>query len=147
MEINKISGEIIGAAIEVHNHLGPGLLENTYQRCLQHELIKRGLEVQSEVGLPVVYKEQKIDLGYRIDLLVEEAVIVELKTVDKISQLHRSQLFTYLKLSDKKLGLLLNFNSKLLKDGIVRMANSSSACSQSSAIHFYTGYEGLSNER
>ena len=126
VDLNKISGNIIDAAICVHSALGPGLMERAYRLCLFHELSERGVLVRQEVPLPVRYKEALIELGYRIDLLVEECVVVELKAVDLIHPVHKAQLFTYLKLSGKPLGLLLNFNSKLLKHGIVRIINSPS---------------------
>ena len=121
MDINDISGVIVDAALEVHQALGPGLLEEVYKKCLKAELQYRKLKVLSEVGLPVVYKDLSLDLGYRIDLLVEDLVIVELKAVYQLNPVHRAQLYTYLKLSDKPLGLLLNFNTRLMKDGIVRV--------------------------
>jgi GxxExxY protein len=123
MELNEISEKIIGAAIQVHRTLGPGLLESTYEACLKYELEKRGLKIQSQVGLPVIYDGMKIDLGYRLDILVEDAVIIELKAVTTIIPLHEAQLLSYLKLSGKHLGLLINFNVTLLKDGITRRIN------------------------
>jgi GxxExxY protein len=119
-EINRLTEMIIGAAIEVHRHLGPGLLESTYEACLYYELIKLGLRVERQKALPVIYKEVRLDQGYRIDLLVENTVIVELKVVEKISQVHEAQVLSYLKLSGCPAGLLLNFNVKLLKQGIRR---------------------------
>ncbi len=123
MELNKISEKIIGAAIEVHKTLGPGLLENAYEACLKYELEKRDLKVLSQVWLPVIYDGMKIDLGYRLDLLVEDTVIIELKAVNKITPVHEAQLLSYLKLSGKRLGLLINFNVIYLKDGITRRMN------------------------
>lgn len=123
MEINDVSGQIVNAAMKVHSALGPGLLESAYETCLKYELSKRGLQVISQQILPVVYEGIKIDAGYRIDLLVEDAVMVELKAVDKIVSIHEAQLLSYLKLSGKRLGLLNNFNVLYLKDGIKRMAN------------------------
>jgi len=120
---NTLTSEIIAAAIEVHRHLGPGLLESAYEACLLYELHKRGLKAVSQVGLPGIYDEVRIDFGYRIDLLVEDSVILELKTVEKFIPLHEAQLISYLKLSGKKLGLLINFNVTRLKDGIIRRAN------------------------
>jgi len=120
MELNEISEKIIGAAIQVHRTLGPGLLESTYAACLKYELEKQGLKVLSQVGLPVIYDGIKIDLGYRLDLLVEDKVIIELKAVTAVIPLHEAQLLSYLKLSGKHLGLLINFNVILLKDGITR---------------------------
>ncbi|MCD4809609.1 MAG: GxxExxY protein [Methanosarcinales archaeon] len=123
MELNKISEKIIGAAIQVHKTLGPGLLENAYEACLKYELEKQDLKVLSQVGLPVIYDGMKIDLGYRLDLLVEDTVIIELKAVNKITPVHEAQLLSYLKLSGKRLGLLINFNVTYLKDGITRRIN------------------------
>jgi len=123
MNENQISRKIIGAAIEVHRQLGPGLLENTYKHCLFYELIEMDVEVKKEVSLPVIYKEKRLDIGYRLDLLVENEVIVELKTVDAFAPIHMAQLLTYLKLTDRKLGLLINFNTILLKDGVQRVLN------------------------
>ena len=123
MQLNEISEKIIGAAIEVHSVLGPGLLESAYEACLKYEIGKRGLKIRSQVELPVIYDNVKIEVGYRLDLLVEDTVIVELKSVRKIMPIHEAQLLSYLKLSGKPLGLLLNFNVLLLKDGIVRKAN------------------------
>jgi GxxExxY protein len=123
MEINEITGQIVDAAMKVHTALGPGLLESTYEACLMYELSKRGLTVQNQVPLPVHDGEVVIEVGYRIDLLVAESVIVELKSVDEIAPIHKAQLLSYLKLSGKKVGLLINFNVELLKHGITRMAN------------------------
>lgn len=107
--------------MKVHTALGPGLLESAYEACLAHELKKAGLSVQSQVGLPVVYDDVSVELGYRLDLLVEGTVIVELKAVEKITPLHQAQLLSYLKLSGRKLGLLMNFNVVHLRDGIKRV--------------------------
>jgi len=123
MNINMLSGEIIDAAMKVHSVLGPGLLESAYEACLKHELSKRGFEVASQIQLPVQYDGIAIDAGYRIDLLVDNAVVIELKAVEKVAPIHEAQLLTYLKLSGKKLGLLLNFNVLHMKDGIKRIAN------------------------
>jgi len=123
MEENEVSRKIIGAAIEVHDQLGPGLLESSYQHCLLHELRSRGIRVSNEVPLPIVYKGEKLDAGYRLDLLVEDKVIVEIKSAEALAKIHLAQLLTYLKLKDKKLGLLINFNTLLLKDGIRRVVN------------------------
>jgi len=117
---NTITEKIIGCAIEVHKHLGPGLLESAYEECLYYELKNDGLEVKRQVALPLVYKEIKLDAGYRIDLLVDNKVIVEIKSVDAIAEIHKAQLMTYMKLANIKVGLLINFNVTLLKDGIVR---------------------------
>lgn len=121
MEINDITGKILAAAYKVHSALGPGLLESSYQACLKHELQKDGLFVESEKALPLIYEEVKLDCGYRIDILVENQVIVELKTVEQFTDVHLAQVLTYLKLSNKKIGLLLNFNTKNLKHGIKRI--------------------------
>ena len=123
MEVNDLTERIIGSAIKVHSALGPGLLESTYEICLIHELRKGGLNVESQLALPVVYDGVRLDAGYRIDLLVENSVIVELKAVERILPIHEAQLISYLKLSDKKVGLLINFNVKLLRDGIRRLVN------------------------
>ena len=123
MTENEISKIIIGCAIEVHKILGPGLLESAYQECLIYELEEIGLHVRREVDLPIVYKEVSIDHGYRIDILVEEKVVVELKTVDELNDAHKAQTHTYIKLGDYRLGLLINFKVKLLKDGVKRIVN------------------------
>jgi GxxExxY protein len=120
---NALTSKIIAAGIEVHRRLGAGLLESAYEACLVYELRKRGLKALSQVGLPVIYDEVKLDVGYRIDILVEDSVIIELKAVEKVIPLHEAQLISYLKLSGKKVGLLLNFNVTRLKDGITRLAN------------------------
>jgi GxxExxY protein len=119
----EISHAIITAAMRVHTELGPGLLESTYTACLQHELRKAGFRSDAQVGLPVVYDGVKLDLGYRIDLMVENLVIVELKSVDAIAPVHQAQIISYLKLSGRSLGLLINFNVAHLKDGIKRFVN------------------------
>ena len=119
--VNRVSGAIVDAAMNVHSVLGPGLLESAYEACLAHELRSRGLQVATQVGLPVVYEGVRLDLGYRIDLLVENAVIVEIKAVEAIAPIHEAQLLSYLKLSGKRVGLLINFNVLHLKDGIKRM--------------------------
>ena len=121
--INQISGEIVDAAMKVHSALGPGLLESAYEGCLKHELTKRGLKVLSQVTLPVIYDGVKIDVGYRVDLLVEDSVIVELKAVERLTPLNEAQLLSYLKLSGRKLGLLINFNVEHMKYGIKRIVN------------------------
>ena len=124
MNLNFISSQIIQAAITVHKALGPGLLESVYQKCMVIELERMGMRVKSEVELPIFYRDQKItDLGFRIDLLVESMIIVELKSVETVKPVHKKQLLTYLRLSDKQLGLLINFNEVLLKDGISRIIN------------------------
>ena len=120
---NEVSHAIITAAMRVHTELGPGLLESTYAACLQYELAQAGLRSATQVGLPVVYQRVKLELGYRMDLLVEDLVIVEIKSVDAISPVHQAQLLSYLKLSGKSIGLLINFNVVHLKDGIRRFVN------------------------
>ena len=120
MTENEIATKIIGAAIEVHKQLGPGLLESTYESCLVYVLRQMGLEVQQQLALPVLYKEVKLEAGYRIDVLVENKVIIELKSLESLADIHTAQLLTYLKLKDLKLGLLINFNEVLLKNGLKR---------------------------
>ena len=120
LSANAVSRIIVDAAMRVHSTLGPGLPESTYQGCLQHELSKRGCAVQRELGLPVVYDGVRLDFGYRIDLLVNDLVIIEVKSIDPIAPIHEAQLMSYLKLSGKSLGLLINFNVAHLKDGIRR---------------------------
>ncbi|PKP30051.1 MAG: GxxExxY protein [Bacteroidetes bacterium HGW-Bacteroidetes-16] len=120
---NELSTIIIGCAIEVHKQLGPGLLESAYQECLFYELKSAGLKVQKEKLMPIVYKEVKLDHGYRIDLLVEDKVVIEIKTVDSFVDVHTAQVLTYLKLGNYKLGLLLNFQTAILKNGIKRLIN------------------------
>lgn len=123
MNENELSYRIIGAAMELHKTLGPGLLESVYETTLAYDLKELGLDVRIQVPMPVVYKEVKQDVGFRIDLLVNDKVIIEIKSVEKLAPVHFSQTLTYLKLSDKKLALLINFNTKLLKDGIHRIVN------------------------
>ncbi|MBZ5521940.1 MAG: GxxExxY protein [Acidobacteriia bacterium] len=118
--INTVTHGIIGAAMKVHSALGPGLLESAYEACLMHELRKAGFEVKSQVELPVIYDGVHIDLGYRLDLLVNDSVVVELKCVEKISPVHEAQIISYLKLSGKRVGLIINFHVRHLKDGIRR---------------------------
>ena len=119
--INDLTYKIIGCAYKVHSTLGSGLLESTYELCLAQEFILKGLYFERQVGLPVVYHNSKLDAGYRIDLLVENRVILELKSIDQIAPIHKAQLLTYMKLSGKHLGLLINFNVVNLREGIVRM--------------------------
>ena len=121
MTANEVSRHIITAAMKVHSALGPGLLESAYEACLAHELRKIGLRVEIQVGLPVVYDGIKLDLGYRIDMLVNDLVVVELKSVEEISRVHVAQVLSYMKLSKKQLGLTINFNVLRLKDGIKRL--------------------------
>jgi len=120
---NSITEKIIGAAINVHRELGPGLLESAYQECLFFELMNLGLAVEKEKTVPLIYKDVKLDCGYRIDLLVENEIIVELKAVDQLNDLHLAQILTYLKIKNKKIGLLINFNVSQLKDGLKRVIN------------------------
>ena len=116
----ELSKEVIAAAIEVHRALGPGLLESVYEECLGYELLQRGMHCQRQAPLPVRYKYDQLECGYRIDLIVNNVLIVELKSIDSLQGIHEAQLMTYLRLSGKKVGLLINFNVMLLKDGIVR---------------------------
>ncbi|MEJ2725652.1 MAG: GxxExxY protein [Deltaproteobacteria bacterium] len=125
MQLNYISSNVIQAAINVHRELGPGLLESVYKECMVIELPEMGLDVKTEVEVPVIYRGHSINsLGYRLDLLVENRVIVELKSVEQVRDVHKKQLLTYLRLTNKELGLLINFNAALLKDGITRIINS-----------------------
>ena len=123
MTENEISNKILGCAIEVHKQLGPGLLESAYQECLFFELKEQGLKVRKEVPMPITYKDVKLDHGYRIDLLVEEKVVIEIKTVELLNDVHTAQVLTYLKLGGYKHGLLLNFHVSILKNGIKRIIN------------------------
>ncbi|MCB1586191.1 MAG: GxxExxY protein [Xanthomonadales bacterium] len=123
MIYQKLTSQIISCAIEVHKQLGPGLLESAYQECMLYELVKSELKVEKETPVPITYKEIKLNQGYRIDLLVEGIIVVELKSVDKLTDIHKSQLLTYLKLGKFKLGLLINFNVPILKNGIKRLIN------------------------
>ena len=123
MNENDISYKIIGAALEIHSALGPGLLESVYESTLAYDLSNLGLKIETQVPKPLVYKEIKLEVGYRIDMLVEDKVIVEIKSVENLAPVHFAQTLTYLKLSDKKLALLINFNTKYLKEGIHRIVN------------------------
>jgi len=123
METNKITGQIIASAMKIHSAIGPGVLESVYQACLQHELEKAGFKVQSELALPVLYEGLRLQSGYRVDLLIENRIIVELKCVETILPIHKAQLMTYLRLANMPLGLLLNFNVVHLRDGIKRILN------------------------
>ena len=123
MEINIITEKIIGCCIEVHKQLGPGLLESAYEECLAFELQSIGLKIERQKPVPIIYKDIKLDCGYRIDILVENAVIIELKTVEKINPVHEAQILTYLNFANKKIGLLINFNVKLLINGLKRYVN------------------------
>jgi len=123
MTENEISEKIIGCAIEVHKSLGPGLLESAYLECLNYELQKSGLKVEKQKSLPLIYKEVKLDAGYRLDLIVENKVIIEIKSVEALNDIHTAQVLTYLKLSGCKLGLLINFNVLRVVDGLKRLVN------------------------
>jgi GxxExxY protein len=120
---NQISFDIRGAAFKVHSELGPGLLESVYETALTYELREKGYNVKNQLGVPMVYANIKMEVGFRLDILVNDLVIVEVKSVESLTDVHHKQLLTYLKLSDKKLGLLINFNSSSLKDSIVRIVN------------------------
>jgi len=120
MDINDITGKIIGCAIEVHKSLGPGLLESAYEECLAYELEQMGLKIERQVPVPVVYKDVKLNCGYRIDILVENCVIIELKSVDVLAPIHDAQILTYMKFAHKNTGLLINFNVTVLKNGVKR---------------------------
>jgi len=123
LRVNRVSGAVVDSAMRVHSLLGPGLLESAYDACLAHELRKRDFRVDTQVGLPVVYDREKLDLGYRIDLIVDGLVIVEVKCVDAIHPVHEAQLLSYLRVSGKNVGLLINFHVARLKDGIKRMVD------------------------
>ncbi len=120
MKFEQITKEIIGAAIEVHKALGSGLLESAYEECLAYELIQKGLKVERQKPVPIIYKEIKLDYGYRIDLLVEDSVIIELKSIEAFAPIHEAQILTYMKFAEKKVGLLINFNVTVLKNGLKR---------------------------
>jgi GxxExxY protein len=120
---NDISYDIRAAAFKVHTELGPGLLESVYETALTYELKQKGYDVKTQIGVPMVYADIKMDVGFRLDILVNDLVIIEIKSVESLTDVHHKQLLTYLKLSNKKLGLLINFNSGSLKDSIVRIAN------------------------
>ena len=123
MDIEEIATKIVTAAIKVHSVLGPGLLESSYQKCMEYELKAGGLRVECEAALPIIYGNVRIEAGYRIDMIVENAVIIENKTVEKIMPIHEAQLLTYLKMTDCKIGFILNWNVTRMKDGIKRMVN------------------------
>ena len=123
LHVNEITGTVVNSAMKVHSLLGPGLLESAYQACLAHELRMRGLEVVGQVPLPVVYEGQKLEAGYRIDLVVESRVVVEVKSVESIHPIHEAQLLSYMRLSGIPVGLLINFNVLHLRDGIKRMVD------------------------
>jgi len=123
MHENELSEKIIGAAIKVHKNLGPGLLESAYEECLYYELEKLQLKIEKQKPMPLIYENVKLDIGYRIDIMVEDKVVIEIKSVEAINDVHLAQILTYLKLSNSKLGLLINFNVRLLKNGIRRVVN------------------------
>ncbi len=123
-ELDELTERIIACAIAVHRVLGPGLLESTYEACLAHELDKKGFHVARQKEIPITYKSVRLDCGYRVDLLVNDTLILELKSIEKLQPIHRAQLITYLRLADKPVGLLMNFNEPVLKDGIARLVNS-----------------------
>jgi len=120
-DLNLLSNEIIGLAIKVHKALGPGLLESSYKECLFYEIINKGYFAEKEKPLPLIYDKIKLDIGYRLDILVENSLVIEIKSVDALSDIHTAQVLTYLKLSGNRLGLLINFNVTLLKNGIKRL--------------------------
>ncbi|MEP6806666.1 MAG: GxxExxY protein [Flavobacterium sp.] len=123
MSENELSRIVFGCALKVHQNLGPGLLESAYEECLFYELKKVGLEIEKQKPLPLIYEEVKLDIGYRLDILVENKLILEIKSVDTLNEVHFAQLLTYLKLTNCKLGLLINFNVVLIKNGIRRIVN------------------------
>ena len=123
MHENKIANIIIGCAIDVHKALGPGLLESAYQECLYYKLLKEGLQLHKEKPMPLVFEEVHLECGYRIDILVEDKVVIEVKSVEALNNVHMAQTLTYMKLGDYKLGLLINFNVRLLKQGVKRIIN------------------------
>ncbi|OWY20818.1 GxxExxY protein [Sphingobacteriales bacterium UPWRP_1] len=123
MNENELSKMVFDAALKVHLNLGPGLLENAYEECLFYELNKTGLLVQRQKALPLIYEEVRLEIGYRVDIIIENKLIIEVKAVDALNDLHLAQLLTYLKLSNCKLGLLINFNVKMIKNGIKRVVN------------------------
>jgi GxxExxY protein len=125
MDLNKLTGKIIASAIEVHKNLGPGLLESAYEECLAHELKIEGLNFERQKSLPIIYKDFRLDCGYRLDFIVEGAIILELKSCDKIEAVHKAQLLTYLKLTGLRIGLVMNFNVPLMREGIIRLVNQS----------------------
>ncbi|MBL6963741.1 MAG: GxxExxY protein [Bacteroidetes bacterium] len=120
MQFEGISKNVIGKAIEVHRHLGPGLLESAYEECLAYELEKSGFDCKRQLAVPIVYKDIKLDKGYRIDILVNDMLVIEIKSVEALNDVHEAQILTYMKFADKKIGLLLNFNVKMLRQGLKR---------------------------
>jgi GxxExxY protein len=137
--LDQITRQIIGAAIEVHRAVGPGLLESAYQACLAYEVRQRGLKVEEQVALPVLYKDVRLDCGYRMDLLVEDSVIVEIKAVEQLCPIHDAQLLSYLRIAHKQVGLLINFHNRVLKDGLKRIVNDF----PDSAISAFSAVSGL----
>jgi len=123
MDVNDLTGKIIGAAITVHKQLGPGLLESVYEECLCYELGLRNIAYERQKPIPIQYKEVKLDCGYKLDVLVEGTIILELKSCERIEDIHRAQILTYLKLTELKVGLILNFNVAIMKNGVVRVVN------------------------
>ena len=123
MKENEIAAAVVDAAFKIHTTLGPGLFESVYEAALEYELQKRGLRVEHQIGLPVSYEEVKLELGFRVDLIVERKVIVEIKSVEALAPVHKKQLLTYLRLTDLRLGLLINFNVELIKHGVQRVIN------------------------
>lgn len=123
MNENELSYRVIGVALELHKSLGPGLLESVYENALAYDLIESGLEIKTQVAMPFIYKEIKMETGYRLDILVENKLIIEVKSIETLAPVHYAQVLTYLKLSGVKLGLLINFNTKVLKEGIHRIVN------------------------
>ncbi len=121
MTEDELSNIVIGLAIKVHKNLGPGLLESSYKECLYYEITKAGFQVEKEKPMPLIYEEVKLDIGYRLDIIVENKLVIEIKSVEVLNDVHLAQILTYLKLSNSKLGLLINFNVKLLKEGIKRV--------------------------
>lgn len=132
--LNKITETIISAAINVHRALGPGLLESAYEACMVYDLLKTGLKVEQQKPLPIIYRGVKLNCGYRLDLLIDSKVIVEIKSMEKVLPIHEAQLLSYLKISGHKVGLLINFNVKALKDGIKRIVNNFPQASATSAV-------------
>jgi GxxExxY protein len=134
--LDSITRRIIGAAIEVHRRLGPGLLESAYETCLAYELRQIGFKVEQQKPLPIVYKEVKLDYGYRLDLIVEDSVVVEVKAVEQLAPIHDAQLLSYLRLSERRVGLIINFHVRVLKNGLKRIVNDypDSALSACSAV-------------
>ena len=123
MTENELSKIVFNCALKVHQHLGPGLLESAYEECLFYELMKTGLDIQKQKALPLIYEEVKLDIGYRIDIIIENKLILEIKSVEALNDIHFAQLLTYLKLTNCKLGMLINFNVLLIKNGIKRVVN------------------------